>query len=346
MSTSYSDLESYGRCPRLFYYRNVLRIQRQKRDRALNLGSLFHDVMKDVVLGAPATEEEVFDLIHAWEVKQQEGQDTSMLFQDEIDELFAQVQQAAEMAENYYFYYGVAEFRVLHVEEEFSFVLNGTTVTLTPDLVVEDVNGDIWVMDYKTTQSIDFTPNPSGYDLQSLLYLMAVKARYPNTKGFIFDQVRKKLPTQPRLNKTKDKETGTYAVNNLNSVDTTYEILLNFLQDEAPHLLDDPRHRQRLAELRDRNNFFYRKPPILLNEEMEQALLKDLEDRIELMLTSVDYNRFPRTFLSSGYTACDRCEMRSICHAELVGWDSEYVLETEYEPRQRKNQYESEDDSD
>ena len=147
------------------------------------------------------------------------------------------------------------------------------------------------------------------------------------------------MPTEPRLNKT-----GARKVNNLKAVDTTYELLLAFLETEAPDLMDDPEHRMRLAELRDENRFYYRESIVPSDEYLANAL-DDIEQKAELLNFSLEKNYFPRTYHTGGIRSCERCSMASICRAELLDWDTEAVLEAEYEPRDTSyKDYETDDE--
>jgi hypothetical protein len=42
---SYSDLQTIGRCPMKYKYRNVLKIQRRRRDTSLSLGIMVHRLL-------------------------------------------------------------------------------------------------------------------------------------------------------------------------------------------------------------------------------------------------------------------------------------------------------------
>lgn len=344
---SYSEIQTASRCLKAYKYRTQEQLQRIKRDGALTLGRLFHEARLAVDL-RPVGQTPDQALSIWWQQEKDKIDSDPMLFSDEKVTHGETLETAYELAFNYGEHYRDDQFTVLHAEEEFSLDLEVGVeiirITMTPDRVVQDPDGYVWVTDYKTTTVLDLDPTPSGYDFQSLLYLLGVKQVYPQTQGFIFDQIRKKVPAVPRLNKTVDKETGLRHVSDINRVDTTYEILRDFIMKEAPDLMSVESHRRRLAELRDQSRFFHRKPPVILNEDMEQALLEDLVGHLEVIHTAEASGFFPRTFISSGYTSCDRCEFRSLCHAELVGLDADWVRRNEYEPREARATYESEDE--
>jgi hypothetical protein len=246
------------------------------------------------------------------------------------------VETAQERTYSYFNYYTNDNWEVLHVEEQFIIMLdNGTVLSCTPDLVIRDEDGAVWAVDHKTYRTI---PKTKGPDLQSMLATMAVRALYPETAGFIYNYLRKKLPTQPNLVKSGAN------VSRINDIDTTFELLRNFLQEQAPKLLDDPMHKRRLAELKEENRFFKRYPLYFSDEMLEQGL-EDLSNQVKLMQYASAQDMFPRTMVDGGISGCDRCGFAQICQAELINSDPERVLNEYYEPRDDSYKfYEAEDD--
>jgi hypothetical protein len=326
---SYSDLQTLGRCPQKYKYRNVWKIQRVRKDKSLTQGSMIHRLLMAYFLGLrDGTDPETMISLEE-ESLREEG--TQWLFQDEAVVFGDLLDDSLRIVVDYVNHYD-DDWEVLHVEEQFTVEIehDGQTyvITVTPDLVVRDRNGYVWIIDHKSTVSL-----PTGLpflDLQAGVYLLAVKAVYPETKGFLFNWLRKKVPTEPRLNKTKTD--GMYKVNNLKSVDTTFELLRDFITSEAPHLMDDPEHKARLAELHEENRFFSRQQ-IYLGAEEAQATLTDLGNQVELSVILEERGLYFRVYQSSGFMACDNCEYRSVCMTEWHGGDVDRVLSEEYEPK-------------
>ncbi len=126
-------------------------------------------------------------------------------------------------------------------------------------------------------------------------------------------------------------------------IDTTYEILRDFLQETAPGLLADPVHQRRLAELRDEGNRFFWTEQIYVNDETVVQVLDDVDFVIDQIELSEQTGRYPRHLLESrGYKDCRKCSCQPLCHAEMVGWDTQEIL-GQYQPRGPKNPYESEE---
>jgi len=323
-STSFTDLQVFGRCPRKFYYRTIVRIQPKKKAAYFRMGSLIHKLFELAALGT------LYDM-------GAEIRNDPTLFADEVEERLAMLEDATRIVTAYFEYYQ-DDWDILHVEETFLIMLGtGEVISFTPDLVVRDRNGFVWIVDRKSTTATPTDGLPFA-DLQSLLYYSGVKAVYPECRGFIFDRMRKKVPTQPRLTKTGDKR-----VADLARIDTTYEILRSFLETEAPDLLDNLDHRRRLAELKDNNRFFFRETVVVTDVQMANVL-DDVAAQVSLVKLARENQLFPRVLQAGGMHGCDSCEMLKICSAELLGWDTQRVLDEYYEPRDDSyKEYEVED---
>jgi PD-(D/E)XK nuclease superfamily protein len=333
-NAGHSDVVTWLRCPNSFKYKAIWGIQAKRRDTKMNMGTMVHRFLQDhnLGLGIDAAVQEFLA----------KARDTS--FTDE--ELIAaneQVAQAVTIFHRYLVEWAEdAEFmKVLHVEEEFSLEWeddNGGPhhrIRVTPDVVFQDTRtGVIWIKDYKTVDSIPDSREVPSY--QMLLYIAAVQAAYPEHRvGFVLDYIRRKSPTQPRLNKT-----GPRKVTNLKAVDTTYELLLQFLEDEAPDLLTDAEHIMRLQELKEASHFFQR-DIIFLPEQAIDNALTDAGYALDSMASATHY---PRVFINNGAQSCDRCEFKPLCLAELRGEEIDSLLAAFYEERTAKNVYESEEE--
>lgn len=316
MSYSMSDLLRHQRCPKAFEYSVVRNLQKKRRNLNYTKGIYVHELLMAYY---------------------REGYDALMLRYHELaDETFAitldddiiqpddLLEESAELVERYLNQYD-DDWEVLHCEETFEIEINGEVLTFTPDLVIRDDRG-VWCVDHKTTSR-----KPGGSvgvgDFQALLYSSMMMEIYPDFRGFIFNRLRKKVPTEPRLTKTGDKR-----VANVGRIDTTYEILRDFIMENAPELMDDDTHRRRLAELRDEDSFFYREY-VFTTDEMAEEMVLDVAMQIETIKFQTEKGRFPRIFLPyAGAQECDHCPFKDLCVAELRDYNTEHVLDF-YEER-------------
>lgn len=332
---SYSDIADYQRCAKKYWYRVVNNLQSKKKSDTLRLGDMIHQMLRDFFLVLRDTgdrDDAAYAVQELWE-KLGDWEEYPTLFEEEV---FAQAALASE-AERIVSYYiskvDFADWEILHVEEQFIVTLDtGAVVSFTPDLVVRDPSGAVWVVDHKSTSRMPSDGVPFG-DLQAMLYLVGVTALYPECAGFIYNRLRKKEPTAPRLTKTGDKR-----VANLARIDTTYDVLFTFLRDEAPDLLDDPTHRARLAELRDDDGRWFWTEQIYSNEHAMTTILNEVASTIKTMEEDGTYAR--HLVEDNGWNSCSKCPFSRVCQADLLGWNTEQVLSEDYEVRDAKNFYE------
>jgi hypothetical protein len=339
---SFSDIATYRGCPKKFYFRSILDLQRKAKSSALYLGSEIHEMLKIYFLGLQSgqTQEEAIWAVDLYRENLGDWETYPELFEDEsieqgqlADEAYSIVIRYLEQAE-------FADWEILHVEEQFYITLDtGTVISFTPDLVVRDPSGTVWVVDHKSTSNLPTEGIPFG-DLQAMLYLAGVSSLYPETKGFIFNRLRKKVPTTPRLNKTKDKATGFYFINNLNNIDTTYELLMDFITAEAPELLTDQRHVLRLAELRESSGRFFWTETVYKTGDAIDTIIDEASNSVDQAGRDTIYSRNLQE--DGGWNSCSRCPFARLCQADLLGWDTDQIILEDYEQRDPKNEYDGE----
>lgn len=349
-SMSYSGINTYQRCPQQYYWKMIRKVQRKVKSLPLFNGINGHDFMQEFFLviremqqsGEDYQQHEYVEAgLEAVEAKAEEviAASAGIVFEDELADARHETEMILTIIRNYIGQY-VEEWEILHVEEEFELVLdNGYVITFTPDLVIRDRRGNVWIVDHKTTSGGNEAGIPFG-DMQALLYYAGVKSVYPECVGFFFNRLRKKLPTQPRLTKT-----GKTRVADLQRIDTTYEILRDFLQEKAPGLLSEPSHQRRLAQLRDQSGRFFWTEEVYVTDETAARILDDAANVLEHIELSHKQDHWPRHLLESrGYKDCRKCPFQRLCQASLYGWDTDSILEEDYEPRDPKNPYEREEE--
>jgi hypothetical protein len=336
-------LIAWLRCPNKYKYQVVWHIQAKRRSDKLAIGTMVHRFLQGWNLNE--------DLVAIRAEFEKRAEETAFTDEELIDNK-ALVETAWDIFLRYLDEWEEdlrpENMKILHVEEEFTLTweADGRTLSIrvTPDLVYQDLRtGVIWIKDYKTVDSIPNSREVPTY--QMLLYLAAVQAAYPDARvGFVLDYIRRKEPVQPRLNATHNKDSkefGHLFVNSLKVVDTTYQLLKEFLETEAPALLKEPNHIMRLEELKESSNFFQRDIVFLPDQAIENAL----DDATGGLLAMESAIRFPRVFIQNGGQSCDQCEFKPLCLAELRGEGIDSLLEAFYEERPPKNEYESEEES-
>ena len=339
---SFSDIATYRRCPKKFFYRAINDLQKVKKSTNLYLGNLIHEMLKIYFLalqGGADYDEAWYRVIDEAE-RLGDWETFPDLFEDESREQGELAQQALDIVRRYIEQADFSEWEILHVEEQFYITLDtGIIISFTPDLVVRDPSGAVWVVDHKSTSRMPTEGIPFG-DLQAMLYLAGVSSLYPECKGFIYNRLRKKVPTTPRLNKTKDKASDIYYVNNLKHIDTTYDILLDFITVHAPELLTNQAHALRLAELREDTGRFFWTETVYKNETAIATIIEEVANTVEQAGADTVFSR--NLYEDNGWNSCSACPFARLCQADLLGWDTTQILAEDYEPRDPKNSYEGE----
>lgn len=332
---SFSDISTYQRCAKRYWFRVVNNLQKKKRSTDLFLGTAIHEIMKDYFIYLQVNSTTHYDQLAASVARLMDEFDETTEFEDEKAVAYDLIKEAADIVSRYIQSEDVSNWEVLHVEETFYATLDtGAVISFTPDLVVRDTSGTVWIIDHKSTSRMPTEGIPFG-DFQSMLYLVGVQALYPECAGFIYNRLRKKSPTSPRLTKTGDKR-----VADLRRIDTTYEILKAFLVDEAPDLLDDEAHRIRLAELRDSTGRWFWSEAVYANENAIDTILDEVASTCKTMDEDTTYAR--NLYEDNGWNSCSKCPFARLCQADLLGWNTDQILNEDYEPRDPKNPYEGE----
>lgn len=315
-ATSYSDLSTLQRCARKYRYRVMDGLEPAYTPRPLQVGTIFHRLLAGLYSNnLEAVEQELSTEVHQW-----------MGDWDHHQQALEAYNEAVELFYRYQNYWKEDEqWEVLHVEEEFYATVDGHTIRLTPDLIIRDKEGQVWIVDHKTTSSYSDTRREP--DLQTYLYFEAVSAVYPECAGFMYNNCRKKAPTLPALTKDRTR------IADVKRIDTTYELLRDFMEDHT-YLYNRDDHVIRLAELRAQNKFFWRDwLPLTTNQE----ILDDIRGLLNYERFVRETGSYSRSFQhGGGYLDCGNCQYATLCTVELTGGNVQLAISQEYQHRKER----------
>lgn len=167
------------------------------------------------------------------------------------------------------------------------------------------------------------------WDLQTVLYVWALRELGYPVKAVLWDYVRTKPPTIPKV--LKD---GTISKKD---IDTDYETYLAAIKEACPDEMDD--YKEILDRLREEGtDKFYKRVLLPVNDRMIEPVLADAK------MTSLEIASFSHLPVRniSGFT-CPRCFYNSLCHASLRGLDESFIREREFMNREEENDYGSEE---
>jgi hypothetical protein len=212
-----------------------------------------------------------------------------------------------------------AEWEIISAEEEYEMSVGLYTLVFKPDLVVR-INGEVWIVDHKTTANIPDEYDPYNMtDFQHLLYIEGMRQQGYDVRGFMFNYVRTKPPTMPRLRKD-----GKIA--DIRRLDTDFRTLKAFAEEHG--LDDDEDVRDKLRILALTKDRYFQRHFILANDEAVEQAVTDTATALDILMNAEHTEQYPRHVLSggTGYAACGKCEFQGICHTEMLGMNVDLEL--------------------
>jgi len=285
---SHTALKMFQRCAKRWSYRYINRLEPAVKGEALSRGSDLHQMLEYYY-----SEEE-------WDLEE---------FTTENQKLIVAYDQ----------HYGEEEWEIVSVEHEYEMTIGAYTLVFKPDLVVR-INGEIWIVDHKTTVRIpDEYDEYNMTDFQHLLYIEGMKQNGYDVRGFLFNYIRTKAPTQPKLRKD-----GKIA--DLRRLDTDVPTLTAFA--ELVGLDTDPDVIDKLVILHHTANKFFQRHFILTNDHAVDEAVYSTVLVLEEMEIAERNEAYPRHVLPgwAGAAACSKCEFQGICQTEMLGMDVDLEL--------------------
>jgi hypothetical protein len=180
------------------------------------------------------------------------------------------------------------------------------------DWLFRDHRG-LWVGEHKTVKKAIPSTGFRMTDMQTAMYAKVVeKLGYGKPVGVAFDYLRTKPPTKPR--QLKDK-----SLSKARKIDTDKATLLAAIDEYGLDPKDYAEQLERAAA-----NVFYARKFLPKPQAISDQLL------VELRIQSIEMNRLGDQPYRNPVRECDKCEYQSICNAELMGLDSDYLRKAEF----------------
>jgi RecB family exonuclease len=191
------------------------------------------------------------------------------------------------------------------------------------DLVVRDKGGRIWVVDHKTGQRIPKPDEPKTFqmmDTQLTFYPWGLSRQYGiNAFGTIYNYLKAKPPTLPRMNKDKvNKDTGEI-IKEMSRQRITTDVLTftRFCAENGLSPEDFPEQYEWAKE--DTHGFFYR----MRVPRDRQGTASTMTDMVNTAIAKSNY----RTPMRNVTWLCKQCDMLELCEAEYFGQDTSIILQ-------------------
>lgn len=327
---SHSRLKTWRRCQKAHHYKYYQGLRRVTKKRPLFLGSAVHSLLEGhIERGNWDREMAVL------------RREYNKLFLEEKAELGNIPVLAEQIVKGYLSYYREDGFtypvrmRGRRTELPLDFYLTDRIRFIGfIDAYPVDAGGLSWLEDHKTCKRIP-EEEMRYNDLQLLLYYWALpKVGQPKPDGILWDYLRTKEPTVPE----KLKSGG---ISKSAKIDTTYDVYLDTVEqvlgaEAVPDYLE-------FAEtLKGNEERFYRRiflpnPPQIMVDTVVEDVIKSASEILE-------YG--PDATVRSMNRDCKMCDFYNLCHSEIRGLDTEYILKTEYVKELRNGNETEENDED
>jgi RecB family exonuclease len=298
-----SEVTDYLRCRKRYEYAWIQNLEPKQRNEKLTIGSAIHKFLE-----LWYSEHRALEAIDA--MVQYIYDNTRDMDQTEADDL---CELARNICVNYVQYYGMDHnWTVKGVELPFSVQLNSEINYIgTIDLLVEDEDGKLWIVDHKTTASIDIYDKNSDMDRQISRYWASLEKLGYRIEGFIYNIILKDIPVEPKLLKTgalsKDKSQKTTlamyreAIERNNLKEEDYADFLQYLEDQPKE--------------------FFRRVKVERTEAERMAALDETEQIIDDIRTT-----HPKRFYRNITKDCSwDCSFKALCVAQMDGSNAYHI---------------------
>jgi RecB family exonuclease len=325
---SFSEVNSYRRCPKAWSYRYLERLKRKFKGVRLLRGEILHEMLNAYINtkihGLKYEGEDPWDVLEVYADKY------AAYFEEERDMHGDIIGDCGQIFEGYLRKYRRDPLKYEQTELKIEVDLNklgGDSAINVKfigfiDKIAVDPQKRRWVMDHKFVKGIP-TAEDRFSELQLLLYVWAYGMQNPKEKidGVCWDYGKAKAPTSPEvlkngsLSKRKNLDCDPYtyrqAIRKNGLVEQDYDDMLSLLKGKE-------------------DSFFERVFLPLPNTDMIVAVVNDFLQTTAEIQAKRDGGRCTRNMSPFN---CTTCEFRTLCEAEIRGLDADFVRKADYVAR-------------
>lgn len=330
---THSLIKTFRRCPRIALYKHHDMLAPRSVSKPLKKGTWMHELLEAYYLGED------------WkEVHKQNTIKFSKLFDEEKDKLGDLPTEIARLFRSYLWHYKNDEDWDVH-EVEFKLeaeLPGGQLWQGKSDMLVETDDG-LWIVDHKNMATIPSLTQRT-LDAQSILYLWAARENGIPVKGFIWNYLRTKAPSIPKLTRTgalykrigaTDYPTAYLAFKQLSQGSDR-----DYVQEHKLWLRGLAAQRYKSGEVQ-LSEFFQRSIYVKNDEMIERALA-------EASHTADRYAEYPFEDRDAVERvpdrSCDWCSYKNLCTTELMGGNADNVIRQEFMEQDPFHYYGANDD--
>lgn len=323
---SHSKAKTGRRCLKAYQYRYIHKLRKRVKSRALIVGTLVHSCLENYFRSGSYT-----GVIREWKEKE-----FNKMFKEEQALHSDIIPLVKTLIRGYISNWHELGMEMLWVEKDFEVeIAPGIWLIGKIDGRSVDSKKRQWLVEHKTCKKMP-GEEVRLYDTQVLTYssVLPMLGEKPVT-GVMWDYVRTKLPAKPELLKSG-------ALSTRKNIDTTPEV---YLREIRRHGLDPIGYEEILKDLRAKRDAFYRQVFLPMKPAMAQGVVMDLVMTAQLLqeLEKRYYEDGLDCFARNISRDCSWCDYATLCHAELRGDDTTYIMKHDYIVRSKDAGKEKED---
>jgi len=311
---SQSKINTGRKCLQAYKYKYVNKLRRIAKARPLQFGGIMHDLFE-----AHAEGKDPFKKL------EEIGSHNRRLFREEREMYGNIVVDAKYIMAGYLDYYKSDPIQYQarqgkRSEHEFKIgIADDIEVTGKVDGVGK-AKKMLWLIEHKNHKSF-----PNGdhrwRNVQSSIYIRFVEELgWWQLDGTLWDYIRSKPPTRPQLLKN-----GKLSERELDSLP---QVVIDTIKE---HGLDPKKYKGLIDTQRQRMSTWYERVYTPNKKEVVDSIVRDFILSAKILRDTNFEKRVPRSIGKH----CDWCEFEPLCRAALTGADEDYVMEREYEVKER-----------
>jgi len=312
---SYSKIKKWRFCRQSYFFNYVDRIVPKRKPKPLKLGSIVHSMLE------AASKEEDWTIIH-----DQVKKEYSKMMEEEKEYYGDLPGDSKRIMEGYNKMYVHEKVSFHLIEKELGPVplTSKTGLLFKVDRLMTDRPTKLtFLCETKTGRKIP-QEEIRIWDLQTVLYVWALRKLGYKVDGVAWDYIRTKSPTIPELLKSGQ-------LTRRKDIDTDWATYQKAIFDNELNLSDYEDMKQLLA---GKENTFYRRVKIPVPDAMIDPIVEDART------TSLEIYYLAENPVKniSGYT-CPRCSYSSLCYAQLRGLDEDFIRKAEFMNKDEEIEY-------
>jgi RecB family exonuclease len=315
---SNSKAKTFRRCPKQYEYKYVLGLRPKTRELPLERGTWMHSLLEAHYLSKSFLDYPRWEKVHKRNTKK-----FYAMFEEERLGLGDLPDECMRLMRGYLRTYEQEDrhWRTIDTEvNEYVDLPNGLRLNIVVDLIVEDHAG-LWLVDHKFRKRFSDTAVSMQLDPQLTLYFWGLQQLgYRPIAGAIYNEVRTKPPTVPKLTKTGR------ALERRANIDTDIWTYADAVKSHGFDLADYAGILRTIASRQHER--FYRRTYLPKDDPVVLTHMRELVMTARQIAFAEREGQFPRTF--NGRLCPWDCRYKDLCISELHGGDIQSIIDSSF----------------